>query len=72
MNDQQTANLLREIIGSRGSLAAASNNVNPNRSVQELHNLLINGKLCSKRRSLTAASNNVNRAKLLHDLINSR
>ena len=27
MNDQQTANLLREIIGSRGSLAAASNNL---------------------------------------------
>lgn len=72
MNDQQTANILNEIIGSeskRRSLSAASNN--SGNEVQMLHNLLINGKLCNKRRSLTASSS-VNRAKMLNDFLLSR
>ena len=49
MNDQQTANILNEIITSsseskRRSLSAASNNNNSGNEVQMLHNLLVNGK----------------------------
>jgi hypothetical protein len=66
MNDQQTANLLEEIIQSKGSLAAASN---PYPSVEVLHNFLISGNLY-KKRSLSGATNTINRAKLIHDFLN--